>query len=587
MNLLCYFIYGIFKINVLLMNVFLVILSMMIIYKKRDRLKNTTATSFKEMCFFFSFFIVLLIMQFFLYNQLNRIPIVGNGNEYYSDFLYWIGDANELKINFPPTHFREPGELYRYHYFSAAQLAYFSLSTGISTAKIAFSYIYILPLIMLISSSYFMFKRFINGNKLVWFGIIILLLTTGTEYKTSVNWISHLYKCPFGFDFSLAFLMFSIGLSKFYIEGNMSNTLYIFLQSLLLVVTLGLKSVTGIMLLLSLLFVCFYLISIKKKIYSFLLGSIFLIIFVLVYFNVLSAYGSNNLNSNSLSINWFDTSALKNSYPSNLFNNLLESGINIRIAQLIVIFCYSLWANFPIFVLYYLGIIICIYNIRKMQPIDLFLFLIPLFSLFLFFILDHRQFSQSYFLMAAYPIACLFGVKQLNNLSNSYFIKKHIVEYNIVLFLYILLGAYTFINQYYFKNFFPIGVKNFLEPQNMSINSQIENNMQQPLSKKEYQAYDWIRENTKQDSFILTNYGYSGFVRNYAMGAFSERHILLNQNLYDKITSSCTKDDALKNLKNNQIDYVVIVNWIGHSEIHYELLDLLYSNDEVSVYKVI
>ena len=51
----------------------------------------------------------MLVMQFFLFFQLNKLPYFGNGNEYYSDFLYWIGDANELSIQFPPTHFRDPG----------------------------------------------------------------------------------------------------------------------------------------------------------------------------------------------------------------------------------------------------------------------------------------------------------------------------------------------------------------------------------------------------------------------------------------------------------------------------------------------
>lgn len=588
-NIMMYLTHMILGIPLLLANIFLILISLYMLLKNKNYLYSIYNENKKNEFIFIFILICMLVMQFFLFFQLNKLPYFGNGNEYYSDFLYWIGDANELSIQFPPTHFRDPGQIYRYHYFSAMQLSYTNMVVGLGNAKVAFLFSYINPIILLLSSSFMLFKRATKNNFLIWIGIIILLLTTGHEGNTSVNWISHMYKCSFGFDVSIAFFMLSLSWNYDYLLENMSDIKYFIFQSIILVITLGLKSVTGMCMMLVLGLICLYKLIIKKKRVRYILvGVLFLMIFLFVYATVLSTFNTqyaNTVSSSKLTINWFKTSLFRNPIPAGYYQSLINMGLPTLFAQIWMMVRYSLWCHFPVFSLFYLGIIISLVFYKKLRYIDLVTGIIPIIGLISLFLFDHDQYSQMYFMLCVYPSAAFFSLLQLDKIIN--FLQRRGVKNHIIigtLSLYCIYGVYTFSQQYYFHDFIGIGINNYFNPQSIDVNPSVENHMMQPVSKKEYEAYEWIRLNTDNSDQLLSNFVFSNFQRNYSLGAFSERHVILDDKLLTSVFNS--EKNIEHKLKKSNIQYIVMIKWIGDENIPSNIATNVYQNEEVKIYEV-
>ena len=539
-NIMMYLTHMILGIPLLLANIFLILISLYMLLKNKNYLYSIYNENKKNEFIFIFILICMLVMQF------------------YSDFLYWIGDANELSIQFPPTHFRDPGQIYRYHYFSAMQLSYTNMVVGLGNAKVAFLFSYINPIILLLSSSFMLFKRATKNNFLIWIGIIILLLTTGHEGNTSVNWISHMYKCSFGFDVSIAFFMLSLSWNYDYLLENMSDIKYFIFQSIILVITLGLKSVTGMCMMLVLGLICLYKLIIKKKRVRYILvGVLFLMIFLFVYATVLSTFNTqyaNTVSSSKLTINWFKTSLFRNPIPAGYYQSLINMGIPTLFAQIWMMVRYSLWCHFPVFSLFYLGIIISLVFYKKLRYIDLVTGIIPIIGLISLFLFDHDQYSQMYFMLCVYPSAAFFSLLQLDKIIN--FLQRRGVKNHIIigtLSLYCIYGVYTFSQQYYFHDFIGIGINNYFNPQSIDVNPSVENHMMQPVSKKEYEAYEWIRFNTDNSDQLLSNFVFSNFEHK---------------------------------LKKSNIQYIVMIKWIGDENIPSNIATNVYQNEEVKIYEV-
>ena len=138
-----------------------------------------------------------------------------------------------------------------------------------------------------------------------------------------------------------------------------------------------------------------------------------------------------------------------------------------------------------------------------------------------------------YFMLCVYPSAAFFSLLQLDKIIN--FLQRRGVKNHIIigtLSLYCIYGVYTFSQQYYFHDFIGIGINNYFNPQSIDVNPSVENHMMQPVSKKEYEAYEWIRLNTDNSDQLLSNFVFSNFQRNYSLGAFSERHVILDDKLF-------------------------------------------------------
>ena len=112
----------------------------------------------------------------------------------------------------------------------------------------------------------------------------------------------------------------------------------------------------------------------------------------------------------------------------------------------------------------------------------------------------------------------------------------------------------------------------------------VENHMMQPISKKEYEAYEWLRINTNKDDLLLSNFVFSNFQRNYSLGAFSERRVLLDSDLLQSVFYN--GDDTQSRLKKKNIKYIVMNKWWGENEIPSNLAIEVYHNEEVRIYEV-
>lgn len=588
-NIIMYLLHMVFHIPLFFINLFVIIASILLIYKEKDYISSLKKEKTVSSIFFLCLVLILLVFQFFYFFQLNELPYIGNGNEYYSDFLYWIGDASELSIQFPPTHFRDPGQIYRYHYFSAIQLAYTNMNINMGIAKIVFVFSYINPIIMLISCAYLLFKRTSDYTFLQWLGVFILLFTTGQENNTSVNWIAKLYKCAFGLDISLAFLMLSLAFNIDYIKNKISNKKYILFQSVLLIMTLGIKSVTGMCLMLVLAFTCLYKLCKERDYKKYIsLGIWFVVIFICLYAFVLSTFNastSQNVSSSKLTLDWFHTSLFNNRVLAGYYQSLLNRNIPVWIAQFWMMIRYTLWCHFPIFSLFYLGIAYCLIKYKKITYEDVFTFIITILGIIALFLFNHDQYSQVYFVFSVYPIATFFAMMQLGKIYSQFRSKKQLLMVtSMCLVGYSLYGTYTITQQFFFKNYFPLAVEHFVNPQDTSVDPTVENHMMQPISKKEYEAYEWLRINTNKDDLLLSNFVFSNFQRNYSLGAFSERRVLLDSDLLQSVFYN--GDDTQSRLKKKNIKYIVMNKWWGENEIPSNLAIEVYHNEEVRIYEV-
>lgn len=537
---------------------------------------------------------VLLIIVLVLYCGNNLLPTAVNENAYYTDLLYWIGDTVELSHNFPPQHFRNVNQPYFYHYFSSVQLAVMHLATKINVAELSLVYSCFQPVILLVSSAFLLFRENIRTkNKLFMvLGMVALFLTTGNEADTAVNYVSHLYKVPFGFDLSMAFGMFAFFFLLRQCKREKWDGFYFLMTVLCYFTCLGTKGPIGMLVLGGLGLICLHRFFVKRQFQlSVLYGVTLLIISAVLVCFILIA--TNSSVSSTFKITDDIGRTANNGYVGEFFMQLYYSGVPWIIARGLQVVYFAFNSQFAVALIFFAGLILKLFDFRKIDYIDVTCAVMALTGCLLTLITSHPTFSQTYFIMATYPYATLFGIRSLADSSPDILekkgaIKKGTVVFKIVLVLFsIVIGVKNFFTCYYFKLGWNIGIANY-QHNSAPMLEVSKTPLYNYVSEDDYEAYVWIREHTDWSDLFTSNLCLDPEIpRPYCLGALSERHVLMDDlQLIENLMNN--KRSALRKIQNGgKIDYIVWYKWIS-PEFDGEGLGLnsVFENNGIVIYEV-
>lgn len=556
--------------------------------------KNYLSLNFdkKGMIICFTFIFLLLVMQFFLFGCYNILPMRINGNTYYSDLLYWIGDAIELSRQYPPLDFRQYGQTYAYHYFSSMQLAVGHLFTGVSVAKFALCFSFIQPIFLLVFSTYILLKQCIKRYSVIIMAMIAFFFTCGNEGETLITFISHTYKAPFGSDISMAFQMIAL---FFLIQQTRQEKLCISYCAggiFSLAICLGSKGPYGSILLVGIGVFCIYQLFKKNYKVAFTWGILALITFFTLYKAVLSAPPGHHYNAiGRMSFKWFQ-GIIDYDVSLQLYGSFASSvRLPEFITEILYIPYYCIISGYAVFLPFLLGLILKFARWKSIEKIDISLISMIFVGIALFVSIKTYGRSQIYFMLAVWPAALVMGYKQLDCLLDLKRVQKKRSYKTGILAAYgsfLVLGLYTLLNNdFYFMEPLKRGAEIFFHPSVV----QTDYNTWNYISNRTFAGYEWIRDNTEKDALLVsdTALGHTDTkpVMSYVVGDFCERRVW--QTDLELIRNLMNNDKyALKKVKDLEVDYIIQTKWIS-PDFSLSRSDgkIIYENEEIIVYKIL
>lgn len=572
----------------------LIILDLFAVYMIRKNHSEVCTPEKTDLLLWGGFLFLLLTFVFIVYCGDNMLPTALEENAYYTDILFGAGDAIELSHNFPPRHFRNVNQTYFYHYFSSIQLSVMHLVTGIDIVKLNLLFLPFQSILLLVSSTLLLFRQIMKGNSTFYTfaGMLIVLFTTGNESITAVNYFSHMYKAPFGFDISAAFGMFALLFLIKQFEQDIFHKFYYIMTISSFFVCLGAKAPIGSIVLGVLGIICLYHFFVKKEYKTaFLYGFILLLTFLFVSRLFLIA-DQGSVASTLNTSNEFER-LMNNGYIGDFFNNLYyEKNVPWFIARMIQILYFSIICQYPIAILFYLGVILKIIRHKTIDYLDIACVATSFVGCVLTLIMGHPTLSQTYFLMAAYPYAALFGLKSISEFKIHIGEEKHKLKKAIAISKAVIvlgasiLGVRYFLTCYHFKQSWAIGIGNY-QGDSQPVLQVSKNHLYNYISDEDYEAYIWIRENTDWEELFTSNlFLDEEIVRPYILGVFSERHILMdNAKLIESLMDG--KKAPLRKLTEQGIKYIVCYKRIS-PEFYGDQpgLERVFDNESIAVYSI-
>ncbi len=571
----------------------LIILDVFSIYKIKKSYGDVHAPKKADLLLWGGFLFLLLALVFVVYCGNNMLPTALEENAYYTDILFATGDSIELSHNFPPRHFRNVNQAYFYHYFSSIQLAVTHLTTGIDIVKLNLLFLPFQSSILLASSALLLFKQVIKRNRTfyVFAGMLIVLFTTGNEYITSVNYVSHMYKAPFGFDISAAFGMFALLFLIKQFEQPVFDIFYYIMALSCFFTCLGSKGPIGSIVLGVLGIICLYQFFIKKEYKTaFLYGFILLLTFLLVSRFFLIA----DQDSVASTLNASDEyqRLMNNGHIGDFFNNLYyRKNVPWLIARILQTLYFPIICQYSITILFYLGVILKAIRYKSIDCLDMACVFMSFVGCILTLIMGHPTFSQTYFLMSSYPYAALFALKSISEFEicdgeRKQQLKKAVAISKAVMVIGLsIVGIRYFLTSYHFKQAWKIGIGNYRHDSS-AVMEVSKNHLYNYISDEDYEAYLWIRKNTDWEDLFTSNLCLDKeVVRPYITGVFSERHFLENEELMESLMNG--RKAPLRRFSEQNIKYIVCYKRISPNFYGEQPgLERIFNNESISIYRI-
>ena len=547
---------------------------------------------------FFIIFIIYMVFLFFSYAANLMTPDRLGEASYMTDHLYWIENAGALMRRFPPLEPRVNLQtVYSYHYFSSIHLAWTSLSSGISLFSLGGTLYSLTSGILMFGGVYLVAIKFCRSMWLRVTAVCAMLFCTGFEAFSHVMYISHLYIAPFGFDIALAFAGIFIYLFSHQCDLPRFDKRLFLLTMSCFAACVGLKGPVGALMLVAGGVPCaFWLFKKNVKpalIYGISLLSIFLIITI----------GTQGvLNEGSSGAGYFSLTEFLD-HSDTLLS--LDAGIGndawwpafmkyAVFGGLVTVFTH------PLIIAFFVAGLISMLIIGKMRtPLTFGLALSGLAGLVLGIFNRQPGNSQMYFSMAALlPCLCL-GLKCLNHFrTDSVAVKRFLVATcGVFIFLQSMLSLCTA------KVHWGPGLASGLRTGWLTMTSSRVYAEKNTIQQSDYMAMCWIQKNTPRNSVVMTDRSVAGDIDYYMYyGAFSERQMYLEGDIYfrEKFVSEREEmrqlvrevyggsSDALRQAKNEGVDYIVQTIWITPDFAPDETLaELVLGSESVRVYRII
>lgn len=569
---------------------------------------NKNITKSKSNIIVICFIIIILLIQLVLYAATNMSPLLIERNSFYTDLGFWVSNSVSFTKEFPPLNYRAiKGGVYYYHYFSNIQIASASMATGIGCMEFSFGLSFVQSGTLLVFSGYCFLKQLFTSNKIVICGMVMILFSTGNEYLATMPYISHLYTSPFGFDLGVAFGMLCIICLMKQSEQTKLSYQLLFTTSFFFALVVGIKAPISIILLASIGMVCFFWLITKEKNSlkkCFFYGIIILFLFVTIYFFIV-----NGVNYSDSKTDYFLSQGELNSILSKdsirFTQESLIDDFGYIIGQIIFLVYYMIECNYMIFVLFIISSIINILLFKKLDAIDIAMFISTIIGILFTRGLKMYGYSQVYFLMATYPYAAAFGLRGL--LKFDMILKKHRPLHNrgisgffkaACIVISISVSIFSFINTAAFSETFKSGMsklRNYVlsgdanEIDYLTVQDELEKATTYidsdqrfiGLTSDEYSACLWMRKNLDGDDVILSNL-ITRVDYNYIIGAISETwYWNYDEDLLNSAVDGSRK--ALQKLKEKGVSYLVLDKKVGQIQKLKKETQNVYSNDSVEI----
>lgn len=546
--------------------------------------------------------LLCILIRFVTYYGRNALPCTEKLTKTVfptQDILYYIGNAISAGNGFPLKEFRYSGISYFYHYFGSLQLEMASLLTGISAVKLELCLCWVQAPLLLAGFIWCLLQRMNIKNSSIWLAELLFFFTTGWESIIYIAIQEKMYVSSFGLDMGIAFLLATLYFVYLQDQKGKFHT-GIFLASILcLGICTGLKAPSALVLLVILGGTCAKWLFIEKKhLESFSYGVAFILVFLLVFFGIVSAGFSTSLKKGQ-SLYFSLTGHLYESGLGHLYFSCVDKGMPQPIAKVLIFIAYFLGSNLVVYMLFYIAIALSVFTKKKEKIISFesCLALGAVVGLFMTLLTKQQGNSQMYFAISAFPAAIIYGIRYLDKISEKSNRQKAVFYAIIGLTGLLSVGCFV-------KSLAPAwqeGIKKLSGEASFS-------NCNNSLTMKEYQAYQWIRENTEPNALFLCNTViHDDQYENYTAGAFSERQMWMEGWRY---TGGSSKEDissddianrrniiknvyqgnpqAISTVKDNGIQYIIWLKRYDKKETWCEnLWNTIYENDDVVIYKLI
>lgn len=569
--------------------------------------------------------LLLIIISFFGLSLSAPLPNLVSGIAYNQDKLWSLGLIQALTKNFPPVDPRLSGNELKYHYFMFIYLASISFVTDIIPFKIYFYYSQFFKIIFFVFSIFLFGKKFFYSEKK---GLIFSILFLFSSCLSFVFGISsdwglfrneniHYYTAfPNGYMQAMTFSLIISSILIDYFRNNKINlnVAILFLISYILIA--GTKAPNSA-LILGILNVMFLINLFIKKINFqsfFLLALITNIIFLTAYYYLYMSH----------SIQVMKPELVIGSFVRLQSEYLVETTLVITILKNLY---YFFLIPFHMFLVLPLGIFFLIFfykeilNFNRQEFDIIYLIFFSLLGIFISNLIYIPLNGNQYFFQAVCPYLIILGLYFFWKYENS--INKNINLFIVLIISISLISSLSVSIRQIVKG--TVGISQIYVSDNFNNCNYNLNNFSEKFKKQyysncydwnritklEYEAMTWIKNNTKADSIILSNrlynhinsknntkkefyskfFYYSAFSnRNYFLEGYSywipkklakERLEILNQIYYS--ASDYTKYNLLNK---NEINYIVVSEFIDPDlNLDNKFLKLVFKNDHIKVYE--
>lgn len=545
-------------------------LAVFYIIKSKADIEEYESDSFdKVICFVF--LVVLLFVTFFVVSLVNVMPSeTPNGTGYYVDWLFWAGNNIAFTRNFPSDCFRQPGVTFNYHYLSSLLMAHTSLCTGVSVNLITFYFSGILAPIVFVLSAYY-FASVVSRRKLM---IAILMGAMIFTDGSTITYIWHTTICPFGFDYSMAYAMMSIGMLYEILINDRFKDLFV-PSIFFLGMTTGCKGPIGVIVLAAYGVAAIIMLVRKQFKLGLLCGILWSAAFIVVYYTFInsewvtqSAQGLEYIGGLGINDIFSNQPLVQRVYNALLTAYRLEE--DSVFLQIYTIWLYLYRTNKVVMVLFIISIIVLIRGIlrKKCDSLLVCLTVPSLIGIVLNYYTMQSGYSQMYFLMGIYPVATFAGVYAIQELGDDLVSRgKSRLLYTGALALVLLSLGQS--GTMCYDTLYP----KFVDGINIERNLySVDEYTCYSIDAEEYEVCEWLRDNTDEDCLIAldSHVNIAGKENSMIVGVFTERYIWNEEKYLPDIIEGerrsdimqqiwCDPNRTIQILRDEGVDYVLVM----------------------------
>ena len=540
----------------------------------------------------FSLPVILIIFCIFSFTLLLENHFVGARSELKidQDLMYWFRNSVAATRKFPLEDLSIAGANFYYHYFSSFYNAFMHFLTGAELFDICFTYSVFTNTLLLFGSMFVFSDYFLKNKTLKYLCIFILLFCTGFEFYTVCGWSVRLYVLSFGALEGIALSLFFFVVFLTFYESDIFSLPKLLLLLLLFYSAVGTKAPVACVIMVPAGVACLTLVFNKKTfLRGGLCGALILLVFCFVYTIFIHginhpAYSGGETNSLKFAL----TDSLTRNDAGVLFEFIFQNTGIFFIAFFISLIVYLIFLNPLLFSMF----IFSLTDLKMNQLSKRQLIMLSGIGagIFLNLFLSHIGASQAYFALLVMPLSAVFAFERISISKRTFKNKK----LGILFFPLFLIGIGNFFFSMYKDG--SDGIIHYVKATFM--NKTMEKNAK-TVSKKEIEGLRWIRDNTDENSIIVTNkiLAETGSGRSFVTSCFAQRPVFLEGDDYGAVPAYISKTKrkelvrkffagdagALDILKKECVGYAVIFKAFLYNPDVLTFGKIEYENEEIAV----